>query len=60
MAGRAAGAAWDEELVHVLRRRRYEGAMHDFVMLDPLRETQAAGAAIEQGVGVLRRALDTS
>ncbi|GAA4084044.1 alpha/beta hydrolase [Nonomuraea soli] len=36
---------------------RYQGIIHDFVMLDALRETQAAGAAIELAVGTLRRVL---
>jgi acetyl esterase/lipase len=36
---------------------RYQGAIHDFVMLDALRETQAARSAIELAVGALRRAL---
>ncbi|MER5942058.1 alpha/beta hydrolase [Streptomyces sp. NPDC001928] len=35
---------------------RYQGVIHDFVMLNALRETQAAGAAIGQAVGVLRGA----
>ncbi|MEU9334482.1 alpha/beta hydrolase [Streptomyces sp. NPDC048290] len=38
---------------------RYQGVIHDFVMLDALRGTQAAEAAITQAVGVLRRALGT-
>ncbi|MFC5219314.1 alpha/beta hydrolase [Streptomyces coerulescens] len=33
---------------------RYQGVIHDFVMLNALRETQAAEAAIGQAVGVLR------
>ncbi|MET9965196.1 alpha/beta hydrolase [Streptomyces sp. NPDC006356] len=33
---------------------RYQGIIHDFVMLNALRETRAAGAAIGQAVGVLR------
>ncbi|GAB2746631.1 alpha/beta hydrolase [Streptomyces bullii] len=36
---------------------RYQGAIHDFVMLNALRETHAAEAAITQAVGVLRDAL---
>ncbi|MEN3281048.1 MAG: acetyl esterase [Solirubrobacteraceae bacterium] len=36
---------------------RYGGIIHDFVMLDPLRETRAADAAITQGVEFLARAL---
>ncbi|WP_416481221.1 alpha/beta hydrolase [Streptomyces sp. CL12] len=38
---------------------RYQGIIHDFVMLDALRETHAAGAAIDQAVAVLRTALGT-
>lgn len=36
---------------------RYAGTIHDFVMLNALRETQAAGAAIDQGSRFLRRSL---
>jgi acetyl esterase len=36
---------------------RYEGIVHDFVMLNGLRETNAAGAAISQAVDYLRAAL---
>jgi acetyl esterase len=32
---------------------RYEGVIHDFVMLNALRETNAAGAAINQAIGFL-------
>ncbi|GAA2644565.1 alpha/beta hydrolase [Nonomuraea recticatena] len=39
---------------------RYQGIIHDFVMLNALRETQAAGSAIELAVGTLRKALATS
>ncbi|MER7668216.1 alpha/beta hydrolase [Kitasatospora sp. NPDC096128] len=35
---------------------RYQGIIHDFVMLDALRETEAAEAAITQAVTVLRKA----
>ncbi|MEV7288660.1 alpha/beta hydrolase [Streptomyces sp. NPDC093252] len=38
---------------------RYQGIIHDFVMLNALRETHAAQAAIDQAVGVLRKALGT-
>jgi acetyl esterase len=38
---------------------RYEGITHDFVMLNALRGTNAAGAAITQAAGYLRRALRT-
>ncbi|KUO20546.1 alpha/beta hydrolase [Streptomyces dysideae] len=36
---------------------RYQGIIHDFVMLNALRETHAAEAAIAQAIGVLRAAL---
>jgi acetyl esterase len=39
---------------------RYNGTLHDFMMLNPLRATAAASAAIEQAVHVLRDALHTS
>lgn len=35
---------------------RYQGVIHDFVMLNALRSTQAAGAAIGQAVATLRTA----
>ena len=38
---------------------RYQGIIHDFVMLNALRETHAAEAAITQAVTVLRAALGT-
>ncbi|MHA4817257.1 alpha/beta hydrolase [Streptomyces aculeolatus] len=38
---------------------RYQGVIHDFVMLDALRGTRAADAAIKQAVGVLRGAFGT-
>jgi acetyl esterase/lipase len=39
---------------------RYEGIIHDFVMLNALRGTNAAGAAIAQAIGFLREALGTT
>jgi acetyl esterase len=39
---------------------RYNGILHDFMMLNPLRETAAATAAIEQATDVLRKALKTN
>ncbi|MGW2840153.1 alpha/beta hydrolase [Streptomyces sp. NPDC001493] len=39
---------------------RYQGIIHDFVMLDALRGTHAAGAAIEQAIGTLRAALHSA
>jgi acetyl esterase len=38
---------------------RYEGIVHDFVMLNALRETNAASAAIAQATAFLRAALGT-
>lgn len=38
---------------------RYNGIIHDFMMLNPVRETQAATAAIKQAIAVLREALGT-
>ena len=38
---------------------RYDGVHHDFMMLNPLRPTRAATAAIEQAAHVLRKALGT-
>jgi acetyl esterase/lipase len=36
---------------------RYNGIIHDFMMLNPVRETAAATAAIEQAIAILRKAL---
>ena len=36
---------------------RYNGTLHDFMMLNPLRSTAASSAAVEQAIHVLRRAL---
>ncbi|WP_263553927.1 alpha/beta hydrolase [Geodermatophilus sp. YIM 151500] len=38
---------------------RCNAIIHDFMMLDPLRRTQATTAAVEQAVHVLRKALGT-
>jgi acetyl esterase/lipase len=38
---------------------RYNAIIHDFMMLNPVRSTQAATAAIEQAIQVLRKALGT-
>ncbi|MFD3620805.1 alpha/beta hydrolase fold domain-containing protein, partial [Streptomyces sp. NPDC058676] len=38
---------------------RYQGIIHDFVMLNALRETHAAQAAIAMAVSTLRTALGT-
>lgn len=39
---------------------RYDGICHDFMMLNPLKGTQAAKAATAQAIGVLRQALGTA
>ncbi len=39
---------------------RYNGIIHDFMMLNPLRDTQATRAAINQAIAVLRQALGTN
>src|SRR5262245_25663222 len=39
---------------------RYNAIVHDFMMLNPLRETEPATAAIEQAVRTLRKALGTA
>jgi acetyl esterase len=36
---------------------RYNGILHDFMMLNPIRETAAATAAVEQAIHILREAL---
>ena len=38
---------------------RYNGIIHDFMMLNPLRETAATTGAVEQAIHVLRKALGT-
>ncbi|MFD6290921.1 alpha/beta hydrolase [Streptomyces sp. NPDC060205] len=38
---------------------RYNATLHDFMMLNPVRGTQASTAAVEQAVHVLRKALGT-
>ena len=39
---------------------RYNGTLHDFMMLNPLRGTAAVTAAIEQSISVLRKALGSN
>jgi acetyl esterase/lipase len=39
---------------------RFNGTIHDFLMLNPLRGTAATTAAVEQAVHVLRKALGTN
>jgi len=38
---------------------RYDAIMRDFMMLNPVRETQATTAAVDQAISVLRKALTT-
>ena len=38
---------------------RYLGTIHDFLLLNALRETNAARAAIAQAIGTLRNAFGT-
>jgi acetyl esterase/lipase len=38
---------------------RYNGILHDFMMLNPLRRTAATTGAVEQAIHVLRKALGT-
>jgi acetyl esterase len=38
---------------------RYNGIIHDFMMLNPLRETAATTGAVEQAIRVLRKAFGT-
>lgn len=38
---------------------RYNGTLHDFMMLNPVRGTAAATAAVEQAISVLRTALSS-
>jgi acetyl esterase len=39
---------------------RYDGITHDFMMLNALRDTRAAHAAIAQATAILRNALNTT
>jgi acetyl esterase/lipase len=39
---------------------RFNGAIHDFLMLNPLRDTAATTAALEQAIHILRKALGTN
>ncbi len=39
---------------------RYNGIIHDFLMLNPLRATRATSAAIAQAIDVLKTALSTA
>jgi acetyl esterase len=39
---------------------RFNGAIHDFLMLNPVRGTAATTAALEQAIHILRKALGTN
>ena len=57
------GEAYARKLVEAGVRTtsvRYNDIHHDFMMLNPVRETAAATGAIEQAIHVLRKALGTS
>ena len=57
------GEAYARKLVEAGVRTtsvRYNDIHHDFMMLNPVRETAAASGAIEQAIHVLRKALGTS
>ena len=58
---------WGEAYASKLRKAgvsvtavRFQGIIHDFVMLNALRETHAAEAAITMAVGTLRAVLHTA
>jgi acetyl esterase/lipase len=53
------GEAYGRKLIEAGVRTtlvRYDAAIHDFMMLNPVRSTAAATAAVEQAIGVLRKA----
>jgi acetyl esterase/lipase len=57
------GEAYARKLVEAGVRTtsvRFNGAIHDFLMLNPLRETAATTAALEQAIHILRKALGTN
>jgi acetyl esterase len=57
------GEAYGRKLIEAGVRTtcvRYNGAIHDFMMLNPLRETAATTGAIEQAIQVLRKAFGTA
>lgn len=54
------GEAYGRKLIEAGVRTtlvRYDGTIHDFMMLDPLRSSAASTAAIEQAIYILRKAL---
>jgi acetyl esterase/lipase len=57
------GEAYARKLIEAGVRttcERFNGAIHDFMMVNPLRGTAATTAAIEQAIHVLRKALGTN
>ena len=56
-AGRAAYANKLRDAGVAVTAVRYQGIIHDFVMLNALRETHAADAAIRQAIAFLSEAL---
>jgi acetyl esterase/lipase len=56
------GEAYGRKLVEAgvrVTSVRYNGIIHDFMMLNPLRSSAATTAAVEQAIHVLRKALQT-
>ncbi|MGO4299420.1 alpha/beta hydrolase [Leifsonia sp. RAF41] len=56
------GEAYGRKLVEAGVRTtsvRYNGTIHDFMMLNPLRTSAAVTAAVEQAIHILRKALGT-
>lgn len=56
------GEAYGRKLIEAGVRTtcvRYNGIIHDFMMLNPLRQTAATTGAVEQAIHVLRKALGT-
>jgi acetyl esterase len=56
------GEAYAHKLIDAgvdVRAVRYHGTIHDFVMLNPISETPAARAAIEQSSNILKNILST-
>lgn len=54
------GEAYGRKLIEAGVRTtlvRYDGTIHDFMMLNPLRSSAASTAAIEQAIHILRKAL---
>ena len=49
-----------QSLYYPVTSVRYNDTHHDFMMLNPLRQTAAPTGAIEQAIDVLRTALHTN